>query len=219
MASYTALPESHGGAPAIEPSVLRRLATISRGLKPVWRNYVFDYQTAGTLIGERGAVAGKPVPWPGGGGRWIMFHEAELGRVEFLFVIQTRDGHYHPLDHRVPDMLAADIARRAKPSEIADLMEQMDERSRKKLREHYDQLQMDKFRENPRKIREALQNIGSREAPSQNVRSVNPMSYRGQGLRRSSAEQTAIPLTAEEEGWYLPDMRKELHGTGEDRPR
>lgn len=247
MPNYQSVPRSDSGGPSIEPAVLRRLRSISPGLTPVWRNMMWDpWNPDVALIAERGEHAGSAVPWPGGGGRWLIFHDAPGKRVEFLFVLQTKDGAYHPLDGRVCDQLVTDLARTMDPSQIAEYMQQIDERSRAKIKAKMADLQEQKFTQNRRKTREAMASIGTTDEAKiaaieariktltpaaeagdiaarieandlrsqlPNQRAPSAIFYPGQDDRRSSAEKQPIPLTAEQEGWELPDLKEELHGT------
>ena len=213
MPNYQRLPRADSGGPSIEPSVLRRLRSISPGLRTIWRNHRWDpFDPDHALITKSGPGTGEPVPWQMGGGRFLMFHDAGKGCVEFLFVIQTRSGAYHPVDHRVCDRLVADLARTMTPSQIVDYAEQLDVKSRLRLKEKLDDLNLQKFSQNPRKVREAMESIGTgREAAIEHTRSPAAIFYPGMDSHESSAERRQIPLTPSEEGWELPDVKKELH--------
>lgn len=216
MRNYATVPRSDSGGPSIEPSVLRRLRCISPGLKAVWRNYRFDaFNPDVPLHAERGEFAGKPVPWPGGWGRWIMFHQAPGKRAEFLFVVQRKDGRFFPLDGRVCNQLAGDLARQMKPEQIAEYMQQIDEDSRRALKKRLEELQGDTFAANPQKVRQALESVnrkGESDAPSRRGRAAKAIIYPGMDSHASSAERGQIPTTPKEEGWELPDVKEELHG-------
>lgn len=202
---------SDSDAPAVEPSVTRRLRSIHPGLKPVWKRYRLDYFTGNWLIAEQGEFSGRPVPWDFGGGRWVMCLENSQG-FHLVFVVRDEDGRYMPLDHRVCDRLVLDafMSARHKPDELAAIISDSGMVRTDSLRAKLTDLREQFTRANRRKFEEVLEgdNMTRGESPS---RSARIFSYNGQPIRRTSRDD-AIELTPEEKGYEVPDWKKEIHG-------
>lgn len=199
---------SDSDAPTIDMSVLARLRSVNPDLFVIWKRYRIDYQTGRYLIVEKGPERGNPVPWPYGGGRWLVCIRNLHGSHVLFPVFDPEDGEsYAPIDHRVVDRLLMDAAKFMSPEEIAATLESQQEVRTEKLRNHLKLLQEENFQRNKKKILEVLDgdNIRRLDVPR---REPKIFGYGGQVSRITRGE--TIERSAEEDGWDLVDIKKEM---------
>lgn len=236
-------------APRVPKSFRDKLRAISPHLRIVWKRYRFDPKTGRYWIIERGPEIGRPVPWPGGGGRWCVMVANDAG-VHFLFAHMDEEGGFLPLDDRLIERLLLDAARCATPSEIASLLEDSRLRRTARLRKRLDELQTENFKRNRGKIREVMDGglarvewhcqacgcddppVGSRIVSAAGMPRPTPVCRRCgsnrltnmptrdpkivsfPGQRSRVTRLGTVEKSAEEAGWDLVDVNKEMERAG-----
>ncbi len=191
--------ESDRGGPKPEPSVLRALRAIDPNLRAIWRWYYVDRRTGGDLL----RLTGDPIPHP----RWhVVMRTRETST--HLFEVCDEHGDFAPLDHRVPAKIRADVARHLSADQILQKVEEVEQGSRERRENRYQEIRRDVLQANRRKLGEIFEGGNLQKGPSENTRDAKILSYPGQPIRRSGFD--SIPTTPKEEGWEMPDLRKEM---------
>jgi hypothetical protein len=181
---------------AIDPSVTRELRALDPNLFVTWSELYLDLITGRPL--ER--RDGKPIRYP----RWhVWIYYAGDGVIHHLFDAEV-------LDHRIPQKIRADVARHLEEKEINERIEAEKARRKERANARWNELHRDVVTANRAKFDEIFEGDNLMRGPSENTRDARIMSYDGQPNRASAWD--AVRMTTDEEGWELPDWRREMEG-------
>lgn len=178
-----------------EPSVMRELANIDPRLFVTWSELHLDLTCGRPLVRRDG----RPIRNP----RWHVWTHDSGGVVHHLFDVDV-------LDHRIPRKIRNDVARHLTAEQINDRIENAQSAAKDRKDGRFAELRRDTVTANKRKFSEIFDGDNINKGPSSNTRDARILSYPGQPIRRSGFD--AVPMTPAEEGWELPDMKRELEG-------
>lgn len=178
-----------------DPVVVRELFAIDARLFVTWSELHLDLTCGRPLL----RMDGSPIRNP----RWHVWTTDGAGVVHHLFDVAV-------LDHRVPRKIRADVARHLTEEQIHDRIDAAQASAKERKDARWKELRSDTVAANRRKFDEILEGDNLMRGPSRNTRDARILSYPGQAHRGSAFD--TVPMTPAEEGWELPDTKREMEG-------
>lgn len=175
----TELPPLPSDAPALDPSVVRDLKALNKGIHLHFSHWALSSLGAFPILNED---TGEPVPWP----RWSIWIQDARGIFHLLTVLENPDGSYYHPDHRVVSALRSDPLRLYGPEEAYRRKKHEEGLKKAKGRQEMREMEKDFTSANKKWISEVMENPF--KPAEKTVRSAPIYSYAGQGNHSALSE-------------------------------